>query len=105
MQHYTVTLTTQNVAYKLLTLVKAINTSFVDNASQIIIQSDKSNTGNVYLGGSTVTATDYGVVLPSATANSSVNLTAGQANGTTLQNMYILADTANSQKAHILILP
>lgn len=73
MQHYQVTLTTQDVAYNLLTLVKTQNSSFKDIGKQITIQSDDGNSAAIFLGGpSTVTTAVYGVKLPNA--NDSINL-------------------------------
>lgn len=95
MKHYYVTLTTQDTAYNVKNLVKAVDADYDDVASfKITVQSAKGNTGDIFLGGSTVTQSSYGQVL----------LAAGDKyeTGVGLENMYALADTASQALAILL---
>lgn len=89
MKFFTITLTLAATAYSLLTLLKALP-GWRDGARQVIIMSPAANTGYVRLGGSNVSATAYGINLP--TANSSVNL-----NTCSLGEIYGLAEIAGDK--------
>lgn len=89
MKFYTITLTLAATAYSLLTLLK-LPAGFRDGARQVIIMSPAGNTGYVRLGDSNVSATVYGINLP--TANSSVNL-----NTSSLAEIYGLAEMAGDK--------
>lgn len=60
MQGYQVTLTTQNTAYHLLTLVRALDTSFVDVGDFVVQAHDDGGAQIFYLGGSAVDSTHFG---------------------------------------------
>lgn len=95
MRHYYVTLTSANVAYNLKSLVQAIDPDYVDTASyKVSLQSAKGNTGDIFLGSSSVTQSAYGKVL----------LAAGDSydTGIGLEDAYALPDT-NAQALGILL--
>jgi len=89
LKFFTLTLTNAATAYNLQTLLKA-QTGFRDGARQVIIMSPASNTGYVRIGGSDVSATVYGINLPSV--NSSVNL-----NTSSLGETYALSEQAGDK--------
>jgi len=100
MLHFTVTLTADATNYSLLTLARAIASDFKDTAKQIIIQSSTGNSVPVVLGGSAITADDYGIKLVSA--HDSVNFTS-DGGGVSLSNLYARAVGAATQKLNILV--
>ena len=88
MRHFYVTLSASGTAYSLKALIKAISPTFIDEASEVRIQSAKANTGDVFLGDAGVTTTNYGFAL----------LNAGEwiAVGTSIDGLYAVPD-ANTQ--------
>lgn len=98
MEHYQVTLTTANTVYNLLTLVKAINTSFKDTFDQFTIQSDDGNSAAVFLGNSAVSTSNYGIKLP--TANDSFNRGGSNAGKACIAGIYAVSGT-NAQLLNI----
>jgi hypothetical protein len=62
MPAFQVTLTDANTNYNLLTLVRAIDSTFVDQGN-ISIQTDPANLGAVLMGDSNLSATRYGAKL------------------------------------------
>ena len=93
----TVTLTTSGTVYNIYTLMKAIETTISPSYNQLIITADPGNTGNVYLGDSTVSSSIFGFKLPTS---ASANFPAIW-NGGGLEEVYVVAD-ANTQKLDII---
>lgn len=100
MEHYQVTLTTQNVAYELLALVRAAAPAFVDGADQFTLQSDDGNSAAVFLGGSGVTTAAYGFKLP--VADASFNRYASVTGLASLKDVYAISGT-DGQKIAIAV--
>lgn len=97
MPSFTVRLTTSGTIYNILTLVRDLVSTYVDRYPQIIITSDVDNTVPVYIGGSAVSATDYGFRL--AGNDDSVNIGSGQGHAC-LKGLYAIA-AANNQDLNI----
>jgi len=96
MTHYYLTLTTQNVAYELSALIEAASPGAnVSAPTRIVIQSAKGNAGDIYIGGSGLSATNYGRVLLTAGDSAEISNTA--------RGVYVLGDAA-SQIISVLFL-
>jgi len=86
-----ITLTTASTVYNLYTLVNALEPQAV-NCSQVFVTADPTNTGNVFVGDSAVSTTQYGAKLP---ATASVGFE-GNFNSTQLDTIYLMPDTTLS---------
>lgn len=60
MPSFQVTLTDADTNYKLLTLVRAIDSTFVDSPAELSIQSDETNAADVLVGGPSLAADRFG---------------------------------------------
>lgn len=63
MAAFQLTLTSADTNYNLLTLIRAIDEDFVDNARHLSIQADPSNGSAVLIGDTELSATRYGISL------------------------------------------
>ena len=97
MRHYQVTLTTAGTVYELRTLVKALDPSFRDGCKQLIIQMDDGNSAPVFLGGPTVSSSNYGTKLTSPDEFLNLNYEAAQVGG-----IYAVS-TGNSQLLNLAL--
>lgn len=89
MKHYYLTLTTQDVAYDLSTLIETASPGAnVSAPRKIVIQSAKGNTGDIYIGGSSsLTSSNYGRVL--LAAGDAVEI------GNSARGVFVLGDAAS----------
>jgi hypothetical protein len=60
MPSFQVTLTDAATNYRLVTLVRAIDSAYTDNAKHLSIQAEPANTDSVLLGDSSLSTTRYG---------------------------------------------
>jgi hypothetical protein len=92
-----VTLTTALTVYNLATLVAAVDSTFPGYCHTLTIQSDLSNTNNVYIGDANLSATVYGTILQTIGSSEYTS----PFNGVDLHNFYIMCDGGVSAKLNI----
>lgn len=94
----TVTITSANTNYTLLTLAQAVDPTVTNNVSIVSIQADSSVQATYRLGNSSLSNTDYGVAL----SNFQMFGMAQEANIIILGNMYVRCNIAG-QRLHLTL--
>lgn len=84
-----ITLTTHNVAYNVYTLTHAVDANIGRNAHQVIIQNAAGTSAQLFIGGPSLSNTEYGYAVSSG---DSVNFQA-DFNGVAVDGIYVLSDT------------